>query len=933
MVVTATASAQSIWYVTPTGGNATGSGISWNYPCSLPMAVQQAVDGDQIWVKQGTYKVNLIIDKNLKIFGGFNGTETTLSDRVLSSIADYTVLMPRHIDSLSIINVNPDPRYRHPDSTLFPNRCHHIDSFLIDGFTLKGGSFSFIDNHHFAGWGAAIRTDSVNRITLKNLWIDSNTAFKGGGVYIENSAHGWMENVLFTRNSAQSLGGGVFLSNCYDFKLINIAFTNNESLLEGEAYPGTQHSGGFYFEAGDFEVHNMTATDNIGEMAGSVNMADVRFYNSIIWPDHVHVFYNHDNSVSYHNCCLWTTSLQGLQGLNPIPVNGNWNNVVWDYDIHNTIITDNVFSTDPLFDYIMIIPNVLYLPGIDPNSPCKDAAGTFEVFYPGGAKDVILGSRLEDIMDLGALEHHQDIQFDRTLRLHAATDDDDRYIYVPLPSADTAVYYITSDSTVSAGSPTTHYFLNHKNIKEPNVVIPETVEYKGRRYRVTSLSSYAFRTDSITSVTLPKCIETIASHVFEQSTVEHISPLYCKKISGFAFYNCKQLKHVNMSRCTFDTLQQGVFHSNYALQWVKLPKTLVSASSVRWGYYNFGYQMKSLKFVLLPPSVREHQIPVRGFNDSSSRFPTILLSPNPPYTFQHTVRLDQKIWFPCMYDSIYYHSNWGDRSQFDSIKSCHLLNLDSGYVDLDSVCPWEAERRYGFHPDSVGLYIVQKSNPDGCDSFNIYFVKSFLDPGMILDTTIQLEVNKQDTSVLWTWEGNAFAYNVYRDGDYLTTVEQPAFADSDIRVNVQYCYNFAPVNEKGCEGKWSTTNCYTMPADSTGIRERGDRRLVIHPNPAKEVLFISTVTDRASTSTAEKSSLGATANSFNDSKTVASAGSETVPASAKHHNNPPYEVTDITGRIVLQGQYDASEGIPVGNLAKGMYLLRLEGLVGKFVKE
>ena len=250
-------------------------------------------------------------------------------------------------------------------------------------------------------------------------------------------------------------------------------------------------------------------------------------------------------------------------------------------------------------------------------------------------------------------------------------------------------------------------------------------------------------------------------------------------------------------------------------------------------------------------------------------------------------------------------SSWGQAT--DTLKSYHFLNLDSGYLDLDSVCPWEAERRYGFHPDTVGLYIVQKSSPDGCDSFNIYFVKSFLDPGVILDTTIQLEVNKQDSSVLWTWEGYAFAYNIYRDGDYLTIVEQPAFADSDIRVNVQYCYNFASVNEKGCEGKWSTTNCYTMLGDSTGIDEFHAQRFVIHPNPAKEVLFVTAA----------------------GAASAATEAASTFP----HFDNVPYEVTDVTGRIVLQGSYNAAEGIRVSGLSKGVYLLRMEGKVGKLVKE
>ena len=109
------------------------------------MAVQQAVDGDEIWVKQGTYKVNLIIMKKLKIYGGFNGTESSLSDWVLTSVCDYSVLKPQHVDTLSIVNVNPDPfAFTIPDSTLWPNRVCHIDSFLLDGFTLRKGDFQSV---------------------------------------------------------------------------------------------------------------------------------------------------------------------------------------------------------------------------------------------------------------------------------------------------------------------------------------------------------------------------------------------------------------------------------------------------------------------------------------------------------------------------------------------------------------------------------------------------------------------------------------------------------------------------------------------------------------------------------------------------------------------------------------------------------------------
>ena len=53
----------------------------------------------------------------------------------------------------------------------------------------------------------------------------------------------------------------------------------------------------------------------------------------------------------------------------------------------------------------------------------------------------------------------------------------------------------------------------------------------------------------------------------------------------------------------------------------------------------------------------------------------------------------------------------------------------------------------------------------------------------------------------------------------------------------------------------------------------------------------------------------------------------------ERYDNTSYEITDVTGRMVLQGSYNASEGIRVSGLAKGLYLLRMEGQYGRFVKE
>ena len=41
-------------------------------------------------------------------------------------------------------------------------------------------------------------------------------------------------------------------------------------------------------------------------------------------------------------------------------------------------------------------------------------------------------------------------------------------------------------------------------------------------------------------------------------------------------------------------------------------------------------------------------------------------------------------------------------------------------------------------------------------------------------------------------------------------------------------------------------------------------------------------------------------------------------------------VSDVTGRIMMQGNYNTTEGIRVDVLAKGVYMLRLEGRCWKF---
>ena len=173
-----------------------------------------------------------------------------------------------------------------------------------------------------------------------------------------------------------------------------------------------------------------------------------------------------------------------------------------------------------------------------------------------------------------------------------------------------------------------------------------------------------------------------------------------------------------------------------------------------------------------------------------------------------------------------------------------------------------------------------------CDTLSIYYIKLF--KSKVADTSVQ--VYDDGTAFEWTWVGNGEEYDVLRNGDFLASVIEPYYRDTAVETGVQYCYNFIPYLN-GCKGETSMTNCYTrVPDDSSSVKTVQKQTLSLYPNPAKQVLFLT---------------------------------------SGERYDNQPYEVTDVTGRIVLQGRYNAAGGIRVAGLAKGIYLLRVKSETGK----
>lgn len=196
--------------------NASGSnnGSSWaNAYTLMQPALIAAVSGDEIWVAEGTYKPtydyglgvgdrgkHFRLKNGVSIYGGFNGTETLLSQRnfnILQSILSGDIGVPEN-NTDNTYHVIYHPNYTGIDTTA-----------VLDGLTITGGMADWTGDHNS---GAGIYNLNANP-KIKNCTITTNTAFdKGGGIF-ENMADSRVSNCVITNNTAYGKGGGVCLSN------------------------------------------------------------------------------------------------------------------------------------------------------------------------------------------------------------------------------------------------------------------------------------------------------------------------------------------------------------------------------------------------------------------------------------------------------------------------------------------------------------------------------------------------------------------------------------------------------------------------------------------------------------------------------------------------------------------------------------------------
>jgi hypothetical protein len=292
--VPVTVSAGGIVYVKQ-GGN--GSGASWACPTGdLQAAINAAGSGNQVWVARGTYIPNrradatgtittgdrndaFVLKSDVKIYGGFAGTESSLANRNLLLTANASILSGDLTGNDNGFNNNGENAYHVVVSS------GDVSTAVLDGFTIQNGNCD-------GGGGGGIFCSNSSP-TLNNLIIKSNAGRYGAGLCLSSSSPA-VTNCTITAN-AGFYGGGVLGSNC------GASFTN--VLISGNT--AVEQGGGMYNEFAvaptltNVTIAGNTANYASGAMYNNLGPA-LQMRNCIVYGNNTGIFNNNGSpSIQY----------------------------------------------------------------------------------------------------------------------------------------------------------------------------------------------------------------------------------------------------------------------------------------------------------------------------------------------------------------------------------------------------------------------------------------------------------------------------------------------------------------------------------------------------------------------------------------------------------------------------------------------------------
>jgi hypothetical protein len=348
--ISVTTLAQTKRFVVP-GAPTSASGNSWANPLDLQAAINNSIAGDSVFAAQGTYQLaaaqSFSMKEGVKIYGGFAGTETTLTERDL--LAGHR----------SILKGN--------GASVIKNSSNGITALaVLDGFFLISGNAR-------SGGGM------YNLLASPTI---SNCVFKdniGGGMFNEKASTTIIK-CIFEANTSSTFyqrAGGVSNFNADGVNIINCLFIGNRGYSIGAIW------------AQDVDYRNMVT-----------NIFNCTFYANTGNNAPGSIYFDGSRTSQIKNCIIWgsttelkTTSDHSLGAISNNIIQGGYL-LNWEVDplFVNPAVTigaDNIWGTaddglrlrpgSPAFD--LGTPNISGLP-----LPATDMGGAARV--QGGRIDI-----------------------------------------------------------------------------------------------------------------------------------------------------------------------------------------------------------------------------------------------------------------------------------------------------------------------------------------------------------------------------------------------------------------------------------------------------------------------------------------------------------------------------------------------------------------
>jgi hypothetical protein len=228
-----------------------GDGVTWATAFNnLQSAIEVATPTNEIWVTQGTYypskdrfgvatpsddrSKTFYINKNIKLFGGFLGTETALAQR---NINNTTALS----GDIGVVNDNVDNTYHVLYIDGSSSNGNIDNTCVLNGFTIKGGNANGIPAVRDSDGGGifcdATGTNSICSPNIRNNIFKDNIALSDGGAIANYALFGGIcsskiINCYFLNNVA-GVAGAIF----------NYSYYGNCSVIVGQCFFGGNKAG------------------------------------------------------------------------------------------------------------------------------------------------------------------------------------------------------------------------------------------------------------------------------------------------------------------------------------------------------------------------------------------------------------------------------------------------------------------------------------------------------------------------------------------------------------------------------------------------------------------------------------------------------------------------------------------------------------------